>query len=64
MRPFADPKHQYASFNRARDDFSEKMDERTEFERVRFVDLENAIVADPELTTGDHDGMAIFLQAQ
>ena len=64
VRPFSNPKHQYVSFNRARDDFSERLDQRTEFKRVRFIDLKNALVADPEVTTGDHDGMAIFLQAQ
>ena len=64
VRPFSNPKHQYVSFDRARDNFSERLDEWTEFKRVRFIDLENALVADPNVTSGDHDGMAIFLRAQ
>lgn len=31
--------------------------------RAGFVNLENVIVADPAVTTGDHDGMAVVLIA-
>jgi hypothetical protein len=30
---------------------------------IRFVDLNNALIGDPKLTTGDHDGIAVVLRA-
>jgi hypothetical protein len=28
----------------------------------RFVDLGNALIGDPKLTTGDHDGIAVVVR--
>jgi hypothetical protein len=61
--PFRDPGHRYGSFNRARDDFTQRMDHSTDFKVIRFVDLNNALIGDPKLTTGDHDGIAVVLRA-
>jgi hypothetical protein len=56
-------KHQYVSFDRARDAFTQKMSAKTEYRLSSFVYLGNAIPADDALTTGDHDGMAAVLRA-
>jgi hypothetical protein len=63
LRLFHSPHHGYASFNRARDDFSQKLDGSTPFKQVGFVDLSNAIDGDAKVTTGDHDGFAVLLWA-
>lgn len=60
----ADPMHQYASFNVARDDFARSMDRATAYKLRGFVDLQNALVADPRVATGDHDGVAALLKAE
>jgi hypothetical protein len=57
-----DPAHQYASFDRARDDFTQRLDARSGYSIAGFVDLDNAIVADPQVTTGDHDGRAVLMR--
>jgi hypothetical protein len=57
------PVHRYASFNQARDDFARALDLQTPFKSAGFVALENAIVGDPDVTTGDHDGRAVLLRA-
>jgi hypothetical protein len=57
------PGHRYASFNQARDDFARDLDRQTLFKSAGFVVLENAIVGDPNVTTGDHDGRAVLLRA-
>jgi hypothetical protein len=49
------PGHRYASFNQARNDFARDLDRQTLFKSAGFVVLENAIVVDPNVTTGDHD---------
>jgi hypothetical protein len=46
--------NRYASFNQARDDFARDLDRQTFFKSAGFVVLENAIVGDPNVTTGDH----------
>jgi hypothetical protein len=61
--PFRDPPHQYGSFNRARDDFTQRLDRSTAYKVSGFVSLDNAIIGDPKLTTGDHDGMAVVVRA-
>lgn len=61
--PFRDPGHRYASFNRARDDFTQQLDRATGYRISGFVPLGNALIDDPEFTTGDHDGMAVLLRA-
>jgi hypothetical protein len=64
VRPFHSPAHGYASFNRARDHFSQSLDRKTEFRLTGFVDLQNAILRDPQVATGDHDGLAVLLRAE
>jgi hypothetical protein len=60
--PLRDPLHSYNSFNRARDDFTQRLDRSTDFKVSRFVDLGNALIGDPKLTTGDHDGIAVVVR--
>ena len=62
--PFRRPGHLYASFNRARDDFTQSLDRSTAYRVSGFVSLGNAIVGDPKLTTGDHDGMAVLVRRE
>jgi hypothetical protein len=61
--PFRDPPHQYGSFNRARDDFTQRLDRFTDFNVSGFVNLGNALIDNPKITTGDHDGMAVVVRA-
>ena len=60
--PLRDPPHSYGSFNRARDDFTQRLDRSTDFKVSRFVDLGNALIGDPKFTTGDHDGIAVVVR--
>ncbi len=64
VEPLSRIKHQYLSFNQARDNFAERMDKKTLFRISEFVDLENAIAGNANLTTGDHDGIAVVLSAR
>jgi hypothetical protein len=59
--PLEKVKHGYNSFNRARDSFAEAMDRHTCFKIKKFINLENVFIADPNITTGDHDGIAVLL---
>jgi hypothetical protein len=61
--PIRDPPHQFGSFNRARDDFTQRLDLHTDFKVSAFVNLGNALIGDPKLTTGDHDGIAVVVRA-
>jgi hypothetical protein len=61
--PVTKVKHRYGSFDRARDDFAQRMDEHTDYKVTALVSLENALIGDPGVTTGDHDGIAILLTA-
>jgi hypothetical protein len=61
--PFRDPGHRFASFNRARDDFTQRLDRATDYKVSGFVPLGNALVGDPRFTTGDHDGVAVMVRA-
>lgn len=63
VAPLASVKHDYVSFNRARDDFAENMTRKTEYKVSGYVNLGNVIVDDPQITTGDHDGMAVAMKA-
>ncbi len=54
-------KHQFVSFNQARDDFAENIDRKTEYKVSGYVNLSNVIVDDPKVTTGDHDGIAVLI---
>lgn len=61
VAPLSSPRHQYESFDRARDDFTQRLDAKSGYRIVGFVDLGNAIVGDPLISTGDHDGRAVML---
>jgi hypothetical protein len=62
--PITKVKHLYVSFDRARDAFASRMSARGGYEVAGYLDLGNAIVGDPSLTTGDHDGVAVLLSAK
>jgi hypothetical protein len=64
IAPFRWPGHGYDSFNKARDNFARRVSRASVFQLIGSVDLENAIVADPEVSTGDHDGTAALLWAK
>jgi len=57
------PGHLYVSFNQARDRFAQLLEEKGEFKISAFEVLDNAILGDPGLGTGDHDGVAVVLTA-
>ena len=59
--PLEKVKHVFNSFNRARDHFALEMDRQTCFKIKKFINLENVFIADPNITTGDHDGIAVLL---
>lgn len=56
-------KHRYSSFNAARDALAWALHEKTEYRIKAFLPLENTLLDDPAATSGDHDGIAVFLQA-
>jgi len=55
--------HVYVSFNQARDRFAQALEDRGEFTITAMIALENVILGDPQVGTGDHDGVAIVLTA-
>jgi hypothetical protein len=61
--PFRWPAHRFGSFNRARDDFTERLNRGATYKAEGAIDLDNALTDDPHLTTGDHDGRAMVLRA-
>ncbi len=63
VAPFAAVKHEYVSFNQARDDLAENMTRKTEHKISGYVNLGNVITDDPKITTGDHDGIAVSIMA-
>jgi len=63
VSPFRSPRHRYASFNRARDDFTQRLHQATQYKVSGFVNLNNALIGDAKFTTGDHDGMAVLVRA-
>lgn len=46
---------------RARDDFAKKLEKKTNYKVAGFLPMDNIIVDDPSLATGDHDGVAVLL---
>lgn len=56
------PHHGFGSFNQARDDFARQLTLKSEFKLSGFVNLDNAIVGNSRIGTGDHDGVAALLQ--
>lgn len=61
--PLGAIRHRYASFNRARDDIAQRLDDLTHYGIAGFVNLDNALIGDPETSTGDHDGIAVLVVA-
>ena len=61
--PVGKVKHEYVSFNQARDRLAEQLDRSTFYKWVNFVDLKNHLLCRRDLTTGDHDGLAPLLIA-
>jgi hypothetical protein len=59
--PLDKVRHRYVSFNQARDDLSQRLDSKTDYKIKGFPSLDNALVDDPIVTTGDHDGIAVLL---
>lgn len=57
-------KHRFESFDRARDAFAQRMSENSIYKLSSFVQLDNALLDDPALSTGDHDGIAVVLTAE
>jgi hypothetical protein len=53
--------HHFGSFDRARDELSQKLHKKSAFRIAGFVGMDNAIFNDQEYTTADHDGMAVIL---
>lgn len=61
---FSSPMHKYDSFITARDDFAAKMVSKAGYHQLQSVNLQNMIPSTyPGKTTGDHDGMAVVLEA-
>ncbi|MEH2248503.1 hypothetical protein [Nostoc sp.] len=64
VMPFSKIKHQFVSFDQARDDFAKNINLKTEYQINGYLNLDNAIVNNPKITTADYDGMAILLKAK
>ena len=57
-----DVKHVYVSFVAARDDFAENLSQRSDYQLIGKVDMNNGVPNDPlRQTVGDHDGKAVVL---
>jgi hypothetical protein len=63
VSPFRWPEHRYASFNTARHDFARKLGLSSEFQPSGYVQLNNALIDDAGVSTGDHDGRAVVIRA-
>jgi hypothetical protein len=64
VAPLSQPRHQYVSFNRARDRFADALDGQAGYRRAGFVNLGNVLLDDPAVSTGDHDGMAAVMEVR
>lgn len=64
VAPLEQVKHAYVSFNRARDTLAQHLAQHTTFKLTGFVPLDNALLDETALTTGDHDGLAVLLEAK
>ena len=57
------PAHVWVSYNTARDDVASKLVSMSGYTRLANINLQNQIPAnDPTLSTGDFDGVTVFLQ--
>jgi len=61
--PSIKPEHLFVSFNQARDRFARALVEKAGFKLTTFLALGNALLDDPGIGTGDHDGVAVVLTA-
>jgi hypothetical protein len=59
--PLGKIRHRYVSFNQARDDLSQRLDMKTNYKIKAFLELDNALINDPTVTSGDHDGIAVLV---
>jgi len=62
IAPFHKVKHSFASFNRARDEFAESLDLKSNYKIIDYVNMHNFILNDSLNTTADHDGIAVMLK--
>lgn len=62
FRPWSRPAHGFVSFNQARDDYAVRMSEGDVYRIRGLVPLGNTIDTD-QVTTADHDGFAVVLEA-
>jgi hypothetical protein len=63
MDPASKAKHEFISFKEARDQFARALVERADFRIETYQSLDNAILNDLSVGTGDHDGLAVVLIA-
>jgi hypothetical protein len=56
-------KHDFVSFNSARDGFARALARKAGYRIVGYLSLRNAIREDPLVGTGDHDAFAVVLTA-
>jgi hypothetical protein len=63
VHPTSKVPHHFVSFNQARDAFASRMEKRAGYEILGYLFLENySLPGNPNgYSTGDHDGVAIFL---
>ena len=62
--PLAQVKHEFVSFNQARDALATRLERKTRYHRTGLIPLDNAVLGHRVLTTGDHDGIAVLLEAK
>jgi hypothetical protein len=55
--------HLYVSFNQARDSFAWKLDATGAYKVKKFINLRNVIMNSESECSGDHDGIAVYLEA-
>ena len=63
IAPTQQVKHSYESLNRSRDAFAHGMVTQGGYRVTSFISLDNTILDQPARGTGDHDGIAILLEA-
>ncbi len=61
--PSSSIRHHFDSFLIARDRLADEMNNKTVYKITGQIDLNNAITNDSTATTGDHDGVAVLLDA-
>jgi len=59
--PASHEKHEFVSFDQARDRFAQALVRKAGWRIVAFVGLGNALLDDPQVGTCDHDGVAVAL---